>query len=49
MDRLITFLENDEQVIGIFLDFSNACDTADYAMLLKKTHYGLIMVLEAMP
>ena len=44
MDRLITFLENDEHVIGIFLDLSKAYDTSIHVMLLKS-----IMVLETMP
>ena len=35
MDRLITSLENDEHVIGIFLDFSKAFDTVDHVILLK--------------
>ena len=41
MDRLITSLENDEHVIGIFLGFSRAFATVDHAILLKKTHYGI--------
>ena len=44
MDRLITSLENDEHVIGIFLDLSKAYDTSIHVMLLKS-----IMVLETMP
>ena len=36
MDRLITSLENDEHVIGIFLDFSKAFDTVGHVILLKK-------------
>ena len=36
MDKLITALENGEHVIGIFLDFSNAFDTVDHEILLKK-------------
>ena len=41
MDRLITSLENGEHVIGIFLDFSKAFDTVDYAIFLRKlSDYG---------
>ena len=46
IDRLITSLENDEHVIGIFLDFSKAFDAVDLAVFFKKC---LIMVSEAMP
>ena len=35
MDRMLAFLENDEHVIGIFLNFSKALDTVDYVLLLK--------------
>ena len=42
MDKLITALENNEIVIGIFLDFSEAFDTVDNKILLSKlTHYGI--------
>ena len=35
MDRMLAFLENDEHVIGIFLNFSKALDTVDHVLLLK--------------
>ena len=42
MNRLITFLENDEYVLGIYSDFSKALDTMDHVILLKKlAHYGI--------
>ena len=36
MNRLISSLENDEYILGIFLDFSKAFDTVDHVILLKK-------------
>ena len=32
MNRLITYLETDEYVLGIYLDFSKAYDTVDYVI-----------------
>ena len=42
MNRLITSLENDEYELGIYLGFSNAFDTVDHVILLRKlAHYGI--------
>ena len=42
MDKLISSLERKEFVIGIILDFSEAVDTVDHAILLRKLcHYGI--------
>ena len=42
MDKLTKCLDNDEYVIGVFLDFSKAFDTVDHTILLQKISvYGI--------
>ena len=42
VDNLIKALQNEEFVIGVFLDFSKAFDTVDHSILLLKwQHYGI--------
>ena len=42
MDKLTKYLDNDEYVIGVFLDFSKAFDTVDHTLLLQKwSVYGI--------
>ena len=42
IDKISEALVNGDFVIGVFLDFSKAFDTADHSILLKKLHiYGI--------
>ena len=42
INRLITSLENDEYVLSIYLNFSNAFDIVYHVILLKNlAHYGI--------
>ena len=42
MDQVAKALDNRENVIGIFLDFSKAFDTVKHAILVDKLHlYGV--------
>ena len=42
INRLITSLENDEYVLSMYLDFSNAFDIVDHVILLKKLAHHVI-------
>ena len=41
MNELISSLENDEYILGIFLVFSKAFDTVDHVILLKKSWHTM--------
>ena len=42
IDEITKSLENNEYVVGVFLDFSKAFDTVNHDILLKKLdHYGI--------
>ena len=42
VDRIVSFMDNVDTPIGIFLDLSKAFDTLNYNILLDKLkHYGL--------
>jgi len=42
IDKIVNALENNEHVIGIYLDFAKAFDTVDHNILLMKLqHYGI--------
>ena len=43
MNRLISSLDNDEYILGIFLDFSKAFDTVDHVILLKKSWHTMAL------
>ena len=45
IDKISEALDNDDFVIGVFLDFSKAFDTVDHSILLKNVIY---MELEAL-
>ena len=36
VDKLVKSLENEDYVVGVFLDFSKAFDTIDHEILLAK-------------
>jgi len=42
IDKIMNALDNNEHVIGLYLDFAKAFDTVDHQILLKKLqHYGI--------
>ena len=42
VDYIVTAMDNGDNVVGIFLDFSKAFDTVNHKILLDKlNHYGI--------
>ena len=38
-DKLVQSVENEDYVVGVFLDFSKAFDTVDNEIILSKLHH----------
>ena len=38
MDKIVNFIDSGDVVLGVFLDYSNAFDTADHKILLEKLY-----------
>ena len=46
VNKIISCLDNDDLVIGVFLDIKKAFDTVDHKILLKKLYaYGVIIII----